>query len=654
MVRVKFGFFFVTLQNKTFNKQMSDSIKHECGIAFLRLRKPTSYYIDKYETPFYALNKMHILMEKQHNRGQDGAGIACVKLNMPAGVSYINRERSNSGTSIRDVFKAIDKRNSDVVSSDPSVLKDAVRAEHELEFTGEVFLGHLRYGTFGRNDINSIHPVMRADNWKTRSMVLAGNFNLTNVDEVFAKLVEIGQFPVASTDTATILGRIGHFLDNENEDIYKKLKAEGVGKREASELISAGLNVQRVLSRASDNWDGAYTMSGIVGNGDAFVMRDPNGIRPAFYYIDDEVIVAASERAVIETAMNVRHEEIFELEAGHALIVKSDGKYEMVPFIESGKLTPCSFERIYFSRGTDKAIYKERKMLGELLVDDILKAVDDDIEHTVFSYIPNTSESAFFGMMQGMTKYCDEWRKNKILGAKGDVTREQLDRWFAVNPRGEKVAVKDVKMRTFITEDAARDDMVAHVYDVTYGSLVKNVDNLVIIDDSIVRGTTLQQSIIKILDRLSPKRIVIASSAPQVRYPDCYGIDMSKMNEFIAFRAAIEMLQERGMQSVIDDVYMKSKAQENKPKEEIVNYVKEIYSHFGDDEISDKISQMVTSKDIKAEVRVVYQTIENMHKAIPVHNGDWYFSGNYPTPGGNRVVNRAFINYIENKNERAY
>lgn len=633
---------------------MSDSIKHECGIAFLRLRQPTSYYVEKYGTPFYALNKMHILMEKQHNRGQDGAGIACVKLNIPAGVGYVNRERSNSGTSIRDIFRAIDKRNSAVIAEDPSLMKDAVRAESELEFTGEIFLGHLRYGTFGRNDINAIHPVMRADNWKTRSLVLAGNFNLTNVDEVFEKLVEIGQFPVATTDTVTILGRIGHFLDNENEDIYKKLKADGVGKREASELISKGLNVQRVLERAADNWDGAYTMAGIVGNGDAFIMRDPNGIRPAFYYVDDEVIVAASERAVIETAMNVRHEDILEIKSGHALIIKSDGKYDMLQFTEPKQLTPCSFERIYFSRGTDRAIYHERKMLGELLIDDILKAVDYDIEHTVFSYIPNTSESAFFGMMQGMTSYCDEWRKNKILEANGNVTKEQLDKWFAVNPRGEKVAVKDVKMRTFITEDASRDDMVAHVYDVTYGSLVKNVDNLVIIDDSIVRGTTLEQSIIKILDRLSPKRIVIVSSAPQVRYPDCYGIDMSKMNEFIAFRAAIELLKERGMQSVIDDVYRKSKAQENKPKEEIVNYVKEIYAPFSDEEISDKIAQMVTNDSIKAEIRVVFQTVENLHKAIPVHNGDWYFSGNYPTPGGNRVVNRSFVNYIENKNERAY
>lgn len=633
---------------------MSDSIKHECGIAFLRLRQPTSYYVEKYGTPFYALNKMHILMEKQHNRGQDGAGIACVKLNIPAGVGYVNRERSNSGTSIRDIFRAIDRRNSAVIAEDPSVMTDAVRAESELEFTGEIFLGHLRYGTFGRNDINAIHPVMRADNWKTRSLVLAGNFNLTNVDEVFEKLVEIGQFPVATTDTVTILGRIGHFLDNENEDIYKKLKADGVGKREASELISKGLNVQRVLERAADNWDGAYTMAGIVGNGDAFVMRDPNGIRPAFYYVDDEVIVAASERAVIETAMNVRHEDILEIKSGHALIIKSDGKHDMLQFTEPKQLTPCSFERIYFSRGTDRAIYNERKMLGKMLIDGILRAVDYDIEHTVFSYIPNTSESAFFGMMQGMTNYCDEWRKNKILEANGNVTKEQLEKWFSVNPRGEKVAVKDVKMRTFITEDASRDDMVAHVYDVTYGSLVKNVDNLVIIDDSIVRGTTLEQSIIKILDRLSPKRIVIVSSAPQVRYPDCYGIDMSKMNEFIAFRAAIELLKERGMQGVIDDVYKKSKAQENKPKEEIVNYVKDIYAPFSDEEISDKIAQMITNDNIKAEIRIVFQTVENLHKAIPVHNGDWYFSGNYPTPGGNRVVNRSFVNYIENKNQRAY
>ena len=633
---------------------MSDTIKHECGIAFVRLLKPLDFYLKKYGTPFYGLNKMQILMEKQHNRGQDGAGLANIKLFPKPGHVYINRIRSNDDTPIKEIFQRIYDRIEHAVAADPSRLNNQAWLKEHVEFTGEVFLGHLRYGTFGKNDIENVHPVSRENNWMTRSLVLAGNFNLTNIDELYERLIDLGQYPPAKTDTVTILERIGHFLDRENEDKYRYFKDKGYSKREITDLLARHIDLKEILSLAARRWDGGYVMAGMIGHGDAFVMRDPCGIRPAYYYRDDEVVVAASERAVIQTTFNVPYENVQELAPGHALLVRRDGDVSDERFIAPQEVRPCSFERIYFSRGSDQDIYRERKRLGRLLVPQILKSIDGDIENTVFSYIPNTAESAFFGLVEGLDAHCAETRVQKIMAGRDTLTEERLHEILHYKPRIEKIAIKDVKMRTFITQDDERDDLVAHVYDVTYGTIRPDADNLVILDDSIVRGTTLRRSIIRILDRLRPKKIVVCSSAPQIRYPDCYGIDMSRLGDFVAFRAAIELLKEHGMHDVIDDVYRKAKIQMGLERSEAVNCVKKIYEPFTDEEISSKIAQIVTAPDIHAGIEVIYQSVENLHQAIPHHNGDWYFTGDYPTPGGNVVANKAFINFYENRNERAY
>lgn len=633
---------------------MSEPIQHECGIALLRLLKPLEFYLAKYGTGFYALNKMHLMMQKQHNRGQDGAGIANVKLNMEPGMRYINRQRSNSSTPIIDVFKHIYNQFEVIHKEKPELLNDVNWLKKNAEFTGEVFIGHLRYGTFGGHKIENLHPVMRESNWMTKNLVLAGNFNLTNVDELFQRLIDLGQYPIETTDTITILEKIGHFLDDQNEVHYRKYKKLGLMKREISEKIADDLDVREILENSAEKWDGGYTITGVFGHGDAFVMRDPNGIRPAFYYFDDEVAVAASERPVIQTTFNLKADEVKELKPGHVLIIKRNGKIEEVPFTEPKEKKSCSFERIYFSRGTDKDIYKERKRLGKFLSPAILQAINHDLENTVFSYIPNTAAVAFKGLIEELNVFCNQIKVDRIIELGTAVTPEKLRDILALSPRVEDIAVKDMKLRTFITRDTSRNDLVGHVYDVTYGVVRSGIDNLVVIDDSIVRGTTLKQSIIRILDRLGPKKIVIASSAPQIRYPDCYGIDMTKINDFVAFRAAIELLRETKQDSVINEVYKKSKAQEFYPKEEIVNYVKDIYRPFTAQQISERIARIVTPVDAKSKVEIIFQTIEDLHTAIPENTGDWYFTGNYPTPGGNKVVNKSFINFVEKRNVRAY
>ncbi|MDY0104681.1 MAG: amidophosphoribosyltransferase [Lentimicrobium sp.] len=633
---------------------MSEQIKHECGIAMVRLLKPLEYYVNRYGTSTWALNKLHLLMEKQHNRGQDGAGIACIKFDPNPGSKYINRHRSNSNAPIADVFKWAYEEIQLAVNNHPERLMDVQWLKYNTGFAGELFLGHLRYGTFGKNDIRNLHPVIRANNWMTRNLVLAGNFNMTNVDELFNKLLDLGQYPVETSDTITILERIGHFLDEENERLYAQYKAEGLKKKDITAKIATDLSVEDILKQSAHNWDGGYAISGLFGHGDAFVLRDPSGIRPAFYYHDEDVVIAASERPVIQTALNVPHSKVKELLPGHALIVERNGKVSVSQILEPGKKASCSFERIYFSRGTDVDIYQERKRLGRMLTPAILSAINHNLDTTVFSYIPNTAAVAFYGLVEQLGNVCDNLKKDLILKEGNNLTPQKVDEIFRLKPRVEKLAVKDIKLRTFITQDHARDDLVAHVYDVTYGIVNPGVDSLVVLDDSIVRGTTLKKSIIRILDRLGPKKIVIASSAPQIRYPDCYGIDMAKLGDFIAFNAAIELLKENKMSHVINEVYLKCKAQETLPKEQIVNHVKDIYRPFTAAQISAKVSQLVTPQDCKAEVQVVFQTIEDLHAAIPEHTGDWYFTGNYPTPGGNKVVNRSFINYIEGRNERSY
>ncbi len=633
---------------------MSDQIKHECGIVLVRLLKPLEYYLTKYGTAFYGLNKLHLLMQKQHNRGQDGAGIANIKFDLEPGHKYINRLRSNSPTAIQEIFNGIYKKLEKVNDENPARLNDVNWLKNNIDFVGELYLGHLRYGTFGGNTTSALHPFIRKNNWKTRNLAVIGNFNLTNMSELFQRLVDYGQYPVETSDAITILEKIGHFLDGANEELYNKYKTEGYSKKEISELIAENLDVQSILQRASKFWDGGYTIGGMIGHGDAFVMRDPAGIRPAFYYKDEEIVVATSERPVIQTAFNLTSDQVHEIKPGHALIVKKDGRCDEFEINKPTERKACSFERIYFSRGTDTDIYKERKALGGSLVPAILKAVNHDLENTVFSYIPNTASVAFRGLMEEMDVFCNSVKKDKIIQLGANSDSEELDKILKLKPRIEKVAVKDIKLRTFITQDTQRDDLVAHVYDITYGTIRPGIDNLVVLDDSIVRGTTLKQSILRILDRLKPKKIVVASSAPQIRYPDCYGIDMSKMNDFIAFRATIELLHETKQSGIINEVYQKCKAQENLPKEKIVNYVKEIYKPFTAEQISTKISELLTHKDVNAEVEIVYQSIEDLHSACPEHTGDWYFTGNYPTPGGNRVVNKSFINYIEGRNERAY
>ncbi len=632
---------------------MSDAIKHECGIAVLRLRKPLEYYQEKYGTAFYALNKMYLLMEKQHNRGQDGAGLANIKFDVEPGKRYISRRRSIKQQPIQDIFGKINKRISETITENPKKAQNVDWLKDNLPFTGELFLGHLRYGTFGKNSIESCHPFLRQNNWMSRNLITAGNFNLTNVDELFDELVHLGQHPKKKSDTVTVLEKIGHFLDEENTELYYKYKEQGHSKEEISRLISENLDIQKILVNSAKKWDGGYAMAGLIGNGDAFVLRDPSGIRPAFYYMDDEIVVVTSERPVIQTVFNVPFEEIKEIDPGHALIMKKTGEVDMKMVREPMEKKSCSFERIYFSRGSDADIYRERIELGRRVCPAIIEEVDYDLRNSVFSFIPNTAETSFYGMVKGVEDYLFKVKQRKILELGSDISPEKLEDILTIRPRVEKIAIKDAKLRTFITDDNSRDDLVAHVYDVTYGT-VKPTDNLVIIDDSIVRGTTLKQSILKILDRLGPKKIVIVSSAPQIRYPDCYGIDMAKLGDFVAFRAAIELLKERKMENVIDDVYEKCIAQQHLPDDQVVNYVKEIYAPFTPQEISDKVAEIVTPKGINAEVKILFQTIEDLHESCPDHKGDWYFTGDFPTPGGNRVVNKAFIYFKEGKNVRAY
>ena len=633
---------------------MSDQIKHECGIALIRLRKPLEYYHQKYGTWMYGLNKLYLLMEKQHNRGQDGAGVASMKLNTIPVTKYINRARSIDETPIKHIFDEI--RGSIKLAQDksPDNFSDPIWAKENIPFAGELYLGHLRYGTFGKNKIDNVHPVMRQNNWKSRNLVLAGNFNLTNVDELFDILVNLGQHPKGYSDTITILENVGHFLDEENQALYNLYKSRGYTKKEISPKIEENIDIQSVLKESSKKWDGGYTIAGMTGHGDSFVMRDPSGIRPAFYYADDEIIVVASERAVIQTVINAPFEDVKPVKPGHALIIKKGGEFSEKLINEPLEHKSCSFERIYFSRGSDKIIYRERKKLGELIVPQILESVNGDLDNSVFSFIPNTAETAFYGMVNAIESELSARKKKEIFAKKDQLTEEDLDSILNQRPRVEKIAIKDVKLRTFISKDEGRDDLVEHVYDITYGTVNKGKDNLVIIDDSIVRGTTLKKSILRILDRLNPKKIVVVSSSPQIRYPDCYGIDMAKLGDFIAFKAAIELLKDQGKEKFIEEVYQKCLAQKKLPKEEIINHVKEIYKPFTAEQISQKISEMLKPDASKAEVEIIYQTIENLHVACPNDKGDWYFTGDYPTPGGNKVVNNSFINFIEGRSERAY
>lgn len=632
---------------------MSDALQHECGIALLRLKKPLSFYKEKYGSAFYGIQKMYLLMEKQHNRGQDGAGLASIKFDMQPGERYISRLRSNHAQPIQDVFTQINGRINDILSENPEKIDDVAWQKKQLPYIGELFLGHVRYGTFGKNSIESVHPFLRQNNWMHRNLIVAGNFNMTNVKELFQSLVELGQHPKELADTVTVMEKIGHFLDDEVTDLYLECKNNGLNKQEASPIIAEKLNIGSILKRASKNWDGGFAMAGLLGHGDAFVLRDPAGIRPAFFYEDDEIVVVASERPVIQTVFNVSFEKIQELDPGHALIIKKNGHVYKEEIITPLPLKACSFERIYFSRGSDAEIYQERKTLGKLVLPQVLEAIENDTDKSVFSYIPNTAETSFFGMVEAANDFLNQRKNHFILNNRKTLTKEKLEEILAVKIRTEKIAIKDAKLRTFITEDSSRDDLVAHVYDVTYG-VIQPEDNLVIIDDSIVRGTTLKMSIIRMMDRLNPKRIVIVSSAPQIRYPDCYGIDMAKLEGLIAFQAALVLLKETHQYAIVEEVYKKCKAQELFLDDAVVNYVTEIYAPFTDQQISDKIAQLLSSKEIKAEIKIIFQTVENLHIACPNHKGDWYFTGDYPTPGGNRVVNRAFMNFYEGKDARAY
>lgn len=632
---------------------MSDALKHECGIALLRLKKPLEFYKEKYGSAFYGVEKMYLLLEKQHNRGQDGAGLASIKLDVEAGQRYISRIRSNQAQPIQDIFGQINQRIADELEANEEYRNNVALQKANIPYVGELFLGHVRYGTFGKNSIENVHPFLRQNNWMHRNLIVAGNFNMTNVKELFQDLVRLGQHPKQMADTVTVMEKIGHFLDDEVTDLYQECKNEGLSKQEASPVIAEKLDVARILKRASKNWDGGYAMAGLLGHGDAFVTRDPAGIRPAYFYEDDEIVVVASERPVIQTVFNVPFESIKEITPGHALIIKKDGRVLDEKIREALPAKACSFERIYFSRGSDAEIYQERKNLGKLILPAVLETIDDDTDNTVFSYIPNTAETSFYGMVEAAQDFLNQRKIADILANKEVLSAEKLQEILSVKLRTEKVAIKDVKLRTFITEDSSRDDLVAHVYDVTYG-VIKPTDNLVIIDDSIVRGTTLKKSIIKMMDRLNPKKIVIVSSAPQIRYPDCYGIDMAKLEGLVAFRATLALLKERNLYKIVDDVYIKCKAQENLSDSEVVNYVNEIYAPFTDQEVSDKIAEMLTSSSVKAEVKIIFQTVENLHIACPKNLGDWYFTGDYPTDGGNRVVNRAFMNFYEGKDARAY
>ncbi|MEK8178881.1 amidophosphoribosyltransferase [Flavobacterium buctense] len=632
---------------------MSDAIKHECGIALLRLKKPLAFYKEKYGTAFYGIQKMYLLMEKQHNRGQDGAGFASIKFDVEAGERYISRVRSNKAQPIQDIFAQINERINEELTLHPEYHDNVQLQKDHIPYIGELFLGHVRYGTFGKNSIESVHPFLRQNNWMHRNLIVAGNFNMTNVTELFNSLVELGQHPKEMADTVTVMEKIGHFLDDEVTDLYQECKNNGLSKREASPVIAEKLDLAKILKRASKGWDGGYAMAGLLGHGDSFVFRDPAGIRPAYFYEDDEIVVVASERPVIQTSFNVPFEKVQELQPGHALIIKKNGTVSQQEIITPTVKKACSFERIYFSRGSDAEIYQERKKLGKLILPAVLESIEDDTDNTVFSFIPNTAETSFYGMVEAANDFLNQRKNQFILNNRKTLTKEKLEEILSVKIRTEKIAIKDAKLRTFITEDSSRDDLVAHVYDVTYG-VIKPTDNLVIIDDSIVRGTTLKKSILKMMDRLNPKRIVVVSSAPQIRYPDCYGIDMAKLEGLIAFQAAIELLKERNLYKIVDDVYKKCKSQEKLKDADVVNFVTEIYAPFSDTEISNKIAELLHPEDINAEIKIIFQTVDNLHIACPKNLGDWYFTGDYPTAGGNRVVNKAFMNFYEGKDARAY
>ncbi|WP_159022004.1 amidophosphoribosyltransferase [Formosa sp. L2A11] len=631
---------------------MSDALKHECGIALIRLLKPLEYYKEKYGTAFYGVNKMYLMMEKQHNRGQDGAGFASIKLDTQPGERYISRVRSNAQQPIQDIFAQINGRINQELVEHPEYTDDVELQKKHIPYLGEVLLGHVRYGTFGKNSVESVHPFLRQNNWMHRNLILAGNFNMTNVNELFDNLIRLGQHPKEKADTITIMEKIGHFLDDSVAKKYKQLKAEGYSKTECSPLIAERLNVGKILKRAGKNFDGGFAMAGMLGHGDSFVLRDPAGIRPAYYYQDDEVVVVASERPVIQTVFNVDFDQVKELDPGHAIITKKSGEVKIEKILEPTERKACSFERIYFSRGSDAEIYQERKTLGKLLMPKVLETINYDTKNSVFSYIPNTAESSFYGMIESVEDYLNK-RKTKAIIEGKDLSEEQVTEILKERPRIEKIAIKDAKLRTFITEDSSRDDLVEHVYDVTYG-VIKNTDNIVIIDDSIVRGTTLKKSIIRMLDRLHPKRIVVVSSAPQIRYPDCYGIDMANLESLVAFRAMLSLLKDQNKYHLIEETYKKCIAQVDMKDTLVQNFVKDLYDEFTDDELSIKIAELISDDTINAEVYTIFQSVENLNKACPKNLGDWYFTGNYPTPGGNRVVNRAYINFYEGNNQRAY
>ena len=632
---------------------MSDALKHECGIAMVRLLKPLEYYKEKYGTAFYGVNKMYLMMEKQHNRGQDGAGFASIKLDVAPGERYISRVRSNKSQPIQDIFAQINGRINETFEAHPEYKDDVAAQKKNIPYIGELMLGHVRYGTFGINSVENVHPFLRQNNWMHRNLIIAGNFNMTNTTEQFNNLIKLGMHPKEKADTITVMEKIGHFLDEGVRKLYKKAKKTGKNKMEASPFIAENLKIEKILKKSARDWDGGYAMAGMLGHGDSFVLRDPAGIRPAYYYKDDEVIVVASERPAIQTVFNVPFEEIKEVEPGHAVIIKKDGSFSEKQILEPLERKSCSFERIYFSRGSDAEIYEERKELGRLVMPKVLKEINHDTENTVFSFIPNTAETSFYGMLDAAQNELNKQKNEAILEEEGNLTSERLQQIQQHKIRTEKIAIKDVKLRTFITEDSSRDDLVAHVYDVTYG-VVKPTDNLVIIDDSIVRGTTLKKSILKMLDRLNPKQIVVVSSAPQIRYPDCYGIDMARLEDLVAFQAALALHKERGTYGVVEEIYHKCKEQLSIDDKDVVNHVKDLYAPFSDQEVSDKIAEIISDENINADVKLIFQSVDDLHKACPKNLGDWYFTGNYPTNGGKRVVNKAYVHFYEGNPERAY
>jgi len=632
---------------------MSDALKHECGIALVRLLKPLEFYKEKYGSAFYGVNKMYLMMEKQHNRGQDGAGFASIKLDVNPGERYISRVRSNAAQPIQDIFAQINERVNLEFETHPNYKNDVAAQKKNIPYLGELFLGHVRYGTFGMNSVENVHPFLRQNNWMHRNLIIAGNFNMTNTNELFDNLIKLGMHPKEKADTVTVMEKIGHFLDDEVRKLYKRSKSNGLTKIEASPYIAENLDVGKILKKSSKDWDGGYAMAGLLGHGDCFVLRDPAGIRPAYYYHDDEVVVIASERPVIQTVFNVPFEDIHEIGPGHAVIVKKNGTLSMPQILKPLERKSCSFERIYFSRGSDAEIYQERKELGRLVMPKVLRAINFDTKNSVFSFIPNTAETSFYGMLDAAQNELNKQKNEAILKAGGKLTPKKLEEIQETKIRTEKIAIKDVKLRTFITDDRSRDDLVAHVYDVTYG-VVKPTDNLVIIDDSIVRGTTLKKSILKMLDRLNPKQIVVVSSAPQIRYPDCYGIDMARLDHLVAFNAALALHKDRGTYDIVEAIYIKCKKQQDLEDHEVINFVKELYAPFTNEEISDKIAEIVSDNDINSKVKLIFQSVDDLHIACPKNLGDWYFTGDYPTSGGNRVVNRAYINFYEGNPDRAY